>query len=225
MIFDWYDSTIQALQELWEGTIAFAPKLIGALLVFLIGWFISVAIGKVVAEILRKLNLNKFFEKGAVKEALDKAEFKVDISGFIGAIFKWVLVIVFLSVAVDILGLVQFGVFLNSILAFLPNIVVAVLILVVAVIIADILEKIARAAVEGVRVGYGNLVGIIVRWSIWVLAIFAILDQLRIAPALIQTLIQGVVGLIVIAGGLAFGLGGKEVAAEILRDLKRKLQR
>jgi hypothetical protein len=179
----------------------------------------------VVAEILRKLNFNRFFEKGGIKTALEKAEFKVDASGFIGAIFKWIFVIVFLLVAVEILGLTQFGIFLTSVLAYLPNVVVAVLIFVVAVIIADILEKVVRAAVEGVRVGYGNLVGIIVRWSIWIFAIFAILYQLRVAPGLIQTLLSGIVGLIVIAGGIAFGLGGKDVATEILQELRRKLQR
>jgi len=225
IIFDWYDLTLEALQDLWQGFLTFTPKLIGALIVFIIGWFIAIAIGKVVAGILRKLNFNRFFEKGNVKEALEKAEFKVDASGFIGAIFKWVFVIVFLLVAVEILGLTQFGIFLTSVLGYLPNVIVAVLIFVVAVIIADILEKLVRAAVEGVKVGYGNLVGIIVRWSIWIFSIFAILYQLGIAPGLIQTLLSGIVGLIVIAGGIAFGLGGKDVAAEILQELRRKLQR
>ena len=225
IIFDWYDLTVEALQDLWQGFLTFTPKLIGALIVFIIGWFISMAIGKVIASILRKLNFNRFFEKGNIKEALEKAEFKVDASGFKGAIFKWVFVIVFLLVAVEILGLTQFGIFLTSVLSYLPNVIVAVLIFVVAVIIADILEKIVRAAVEGVKVGYGNLVGIIVRWSIWIFAIFAILYQLGIAPGLVQTLLSGIVGLIVIAGGIAFGLGGKDVAAEILQELRRKLQR
>ncbi|MFH1656200.1 MAG: hypothetical protein ABH956_00295 [Candidatus Nealsonbacteria bacterium] len=225
IIFDWYDLTVEALQDLWTGFLGFTPKLIGAIVVFLIGWFIAMAIGRIVAEILRKLSFNKFFEKGAIKEALSKAEFKVDASGFIGAIFKWIFVIVFLLVAVEILGLNQFGVFLTSVLGYLPNVIVAVLIFIVAVIIADILEKIVRATVEGAKVGYGDLIGIIVRWSIWIFSIFAILYQLRIAPGLIQTLLSGIVGLIVIAGGIAFGLGGKDVAAEILQNLKRKLQR
>ena len=225
IVFDWYDLTIEALQDLLQGFLTFTPKLIGALVVFIIGWFISIAIGKVIAEILKRLNLNRFFEKGNIKKILEKAEFKIDVSGFIGAIFKWIFVIVFLLAAVEILGLRQFGVFLTNVLDYLPNVIVAVLIFVVAVIIADILEKIVRAAVESVKVGYGNWVGMIVRWSIWIFAIFAILYQLRVAPGLIQTLLSGIVGLIVIAGGIAFGLGGKDVAAEILQNLKNKLQK
>lgn len=224
LLIDWYDITAQALLDLWKAFINFTPKLIGAIVVFLIGWFISVAIGKIIAEILKKLKFNQLFEKGNLDEALAKADIKIDASGFVGSIFKWVLVIVFLLAAVEILGFVQFATFLTNVLGYLPNVVVAVLIFVVAVIIADILEKIVRAAVESTKVGYGNICGAIVRWSIWIFAILTILYQLKIAPGLIETLVTGIVGLIVIAGGIAFGLGGKDIAANILQDIRRKFQ-
>lgn len=221
---NWYLVTIQALQGLWEGFLIFMPKLIGAIIVFLIGWFIAVGIGKLVTEILKKLKFNRIFEKGTWKEALEKAEFKIDASGFIGAVCKWVLVIVFLLAAVEILGFVQFADFLTKILAYLPNVIVAAFIFVVAVILADIIEKVVRATVEGVKVGYGFLVGVIVKWSIWIFAIFAILIQLNIAEVLLKTLFAGFVALMAIAGGIAFGLGGKEVATELLQAMKKKLK-
>ena len=224
-IVDWYDTTIVALLDLWRGFIVFIPKLIGALVIFLIGWIIAVAVGKLIAEILKKLNFNKIFDRGGMKEALEKADFRVDASSFIGAIFKWVLVMVFLLAAVEVLGFVQFADFLTNVLNYLPNVVVSALIFVVAVIITDILEKIVRAGVESVKVGYGNTVSIIVRWSIWVFAVMAILYQLNVAPGLVDTMVKGIVGFMVIAAGLAFGLGGKDVAADILRDLKKKLER
>lgn len=225
ILADWWNITKDALIDLWQGFINFIPRLIGALIVFLIGWLISVGVGKLVTEILRRLKFNQIFEKGSWKTALERAEIKVDPAGFIGAIFKWVLLIVFLVAAVEILGFVQLTVFLNSVLAFLPNVLVAALIFVIAVIIADILEKVVRAAVEGIKVGYGQLVGAIVKWSIWIFAILAILVQLRVAPTLIQTLLTGVVALIVIAAGLAFGLGGKDMATGILQNLKRKIEK
>ena len=224
MVLDWYSATLEALQGLWQGFVIFIPKLFGAIIIFIIGWFIAIALGKVISEILKRIKFNQIFERGVWKEALEKAEFKIDASGFIGAICKWILVIVFLLVAVEILGLVQFADFLVKVLAYLPNVVVAALIFVVAVIIADILEKVVRAVVEGVRVGYGQVVGAIVRWSIWIFAILAILIQLKITPALLQTLFIGFVALIAIAGGIAFGLGGKEAAAELLQDFKKKLK-
>ena len=91
-------------------------------------------------------------------------------------------------------------------------------------VIADISEKVLRALVESTQVGYGHVVGVIVRWSIWIFALVAILMQLDIASVLSQTIVTGLVAFFVIAGGLAFGLGGKDVAAEILADLKRKLK-
>lgn len=224
IVGDWYSTTAKALLDLWGGFISFIPKLIGALIIFLIGWFISIGVGKLIAQLLRKIKFNRIFEKGGMKTALEKAEIKVDASGFIGVIFKWVLMIVFLLAAVEVLGLIQFADFLTEVLKYLPNVVIAVLIFAVAVIIADILEKVIRAAVEGIKVGYGHISGVIVKWSIWIFAILAILYQLQIAKELVQVLFTGIVALIVIAGGLAFGLGGKEFAANILQSIKRKFQ-
>ncbi len=225
MIIDWYEITIDALINLWQGFLDWLPKLIGALIVLLIGWLIAVGIGKLITEILKRLGFNKIFEKGVWREALEKAELKVDASGFIGMICKWALIIVFLLAAVEILGLVQFADFLSRVLGYLPNVVVAALIFVVAVIIADIAEKIIRTGVESARVGYGSIAGAIVRWSIWIFAILAILIQLRIATELILTLFTGFVAMVAIAGGIAFGLGGKEVAATILENLRKKFKR
>ena len=224
MILDWADVTILAFQNLWQGFLNFIPVLIGAIVVFVIGWFISVGVGKLITEILKKAKFNQIFEKGGWKTALAKAEIKVDASGFIGAIVKWILVIVFLLAAVEILGLPQFADFLKGVLGYLPNVVVASLIFVVTVIVVDIVEKLVRASVESIKVGYGQVVSAIVRWSIWIFAILAILHQLGIAKQFMEILFTGLVAMLVISLGIAFGLGGKDVAAEILQDLKRKLK-
>ena len=225
MVLDWIDVTIQALQNLWQGFLSFIPVLLGAVIVFIIGWFFSVGVGKLVAEVLKKLKLNQIFEKGAWKNALEKAEIKVDASAFVGAVVKWILVVVFLLAAVEILGLVQFAIFLKGVLGYLPNVIVAVLIFVVTVIVVDIVEKIVRAAVEGIKVGSGQIVSAVVKWSIWVFAILAILTQLRFEAAdwifeLIKIVFMGIVLIAVVA----FGLGGRDMAAEILQDLRKKLK-
>jgi len=224
IVQSWAETTTIALQNLWQGFLSFIPTLVGALVVFIIGWFISVGIGKLISEILTKIKFNQLFERAGWKQALEKAELKVNAAEFVGAIVKWVLVIVFLLAAVEILGFIQFAVFLKSVLAYLPNVIVAALIFVVTVILVDILEKIVRAGVEGVKVGYGQLVSVIVKWSIWIFAILAILHQLGIARSFMETLFTGFVAMLVIALGIAFGLGGKEVAAEMLRDLRNKLR-
>lgn len=224
LVQTWADITNYALQNLWQGFLTFIPTLIGAIIVFIIGWFISVGIGKLIAEILTRIKFNQLFEKVGWKQALERAEIKVNASEFLGAIVKWILAIVFMLAAVEILGFVEFAAFLKSILAYLPNVIVAALIFVVTVILVDIVEKLVRATVEGVRVGYGHLVSAIIKWSIWIFAILAILHQLGIAKPFMETLFTGFVAMLVIALGISFGLGGKEVAADILQNLKNKLK-
>lgn len=229
MVENWALIIHEALQDFWQGFVGFIPALIGAILVFVIGWFISIGVGKLVAKILGKLRFNQFFEKGGWKEALEKAEFKVDAAGFVGAIVKWVLVIVFLYAAVGILNWEAFGRILEGIIAYLPNVIVAALIFVVAVIVADIVAKVVRVALEGAKFAYAHIGEAITKWAIWIFAILMILRQLLIVPELIDivfgALVYGVMAFLVISIGIAFGLGGKEIAAEILRDLHRKLKR
>ncbi|MGB9743580.1 MAG: mechanosensitive ion channel family protein [Minisyncoccales bacterium] len=225
MVLDWTEITLQTFQNTWQGFLNFLPLFIVAVIIFIIGWFISVGIGKLVTEILKRIKFNQLFEKEAWRAALEKAEIKVDASAFVGAIVKWILVILFLLIAVEILGLVELADFLKSVLNYLPNVVVAALIFVVTVILVDIVEKVVRAGVESIKVGYGHLVSVIVKWSIWIFAILAILHQLGIARPFMETLFTGLIAVLVIAGGLAFGLGGKDLAAELLQDLKKKVKK
>ena len=223
-IQDWSSITIQALQNLWQGFLNFIPVLIAALIVFIVGWFISVWLGKLVAEILKRLKFDRLFEKTKWEKALEKAEFKIKMSEFIGGIVKWIFVIVFLLVTVEILGLSQFAGFLKAIVSWLPNLVVAAAIFVVAVIVADFAEKLVQVIVGKMNVGYHRFVGGIIKWAIWVFAILAILAQLGVAIEIVQTMIQGFVALLVISCGLAFGLGGKDLAHDILEGFRKRLK-
>ena len=223
MIQDWYIITNETLLNLWQGFLNFIPSLLAAIVVLIIGWLIAEAIGKLITRILRTLKLNQIFEKANWREALEAAEIKVNISEFIGAICKWILFIVFLSISVEILGLVQFATLLGELIDWLPNLIIAVAIFVVAVIIADLLDRIIRAGVKRMGVKYAGFLGALVRWAIYIFAGLAILLQLGVARAIIETVIMGFVGMIALALGLAFGLGGKEAAARLIEDLKEKI--
>jgi len=223
MFQEWSIITIQALQNAWQSFLIFIPKLLGAIIIFVIGWFISIGIEKLVAEILVRLKINQFFERTGWKEALEKAELKVNLAEFIGAICKWILVIVFLSAAVEILGFYQFAVLLNRLIGWLPNLIVAIAIFVVAIIVADIIEKIIRASIKKIGVNYVGFFGLITRGGIYIFAGLMILSQLRVAPAIINAIVYAFVGMIALALGLAFGLGGKEAAGELVEELKRKI--
>lgn len=222
------DWSVAIIQPFLQGLVSFIANFLLAVIVFIIGYLISVGIGKLVTEVLKSVKFNKLFEKEGWKTALQRARIEVDPSGFIGAIFKWVFVIVSLLVAVDILKLTGFAGLLTSVLNYLPNVIVAALVFVVAVIISDIVEKLVRVSVERMKVGSGYLAASIVKWAIWVFTIFLILDQILPQSLLIKTLytsiVYGIVGALALGVGLAIGLGGKDVAAEVLQDMRKKMQ-
>lgn len=216
------------MQPFLQAMVTFVGKLVLAIIVFVIGYLISIGIGKIIAEVLNSLKFNRLFEREGWTKALQRANIESHPAGFIGAIFKWIFVIVFLLIAVDILSLAQFGIVVAQVLNYLPNVVIAVLIFVLAVIVSDIIEKVARVGVEKMKIGYGYVASLIVKWAIWIFAVFLILDQLLPNNELIKTLYQsimfGIVGTLVLGIGLAIGLGGKDVAADVLAGIKRKIE-
>lgn len=221
---DWSTVTIQALVQLWESFLLYIPNLVMGLLLLIFGWFIAHGLGKLVSEILKKMKFDNLFAKEGWKEAMQKAKINLDASAFVGSIVKWMVYIIFIWAAVGAFGLTYFSQFMTEILNYIPNVIVAALIFVVAVIFADFLSKIIVVATEKVNFKFTSFAGEIVKLAIWIFAIFAILIQLGIAKELIVTLFTGIVALIVIAGGIAFGLGGQELAKDILKDVKKKLE-
>ena len=219
--------SLSIIQPLLQDMVGFIARLLLAIIVFVIGYLISVGVGKIISEILKSVKFNKLFDKEGWHSALQRANVEVNPSEFIGAIFKWVFIIVSLLIAVDILKLAQFGIILTQVLNYLPNVVVASLIFVVAVIISDIIEKIIRVTVEKMKVGYGYIASSIIKWAIWIFTIFLILEQLLPNSDLIKTLymaiVWGIVGTLSLGVALAIGLGGKVTAAEIIKDMKNKI--
>ena len=226
MNMEWLNAAYQQIAE-GGGPGFFLFQLLVAILVFIIGWFIAILVGKIITEILKNLKFNKIFEEGVWKEALEKADFKVDASGFVGSIVKWILVILALYLSLPLLGtpFAPFTGFLDKVLNYLPNVIIAAFIFVVAIIIADLLGKVIRVAVESLRVGYGHIAEMIIKWAIIIFAFLAILEQLGfVAAAWIFQFIQIVLIGIVVAFAIAFGLGGKNVAGEILENLYKKIK-
>jgi hypothetical protein len=223
-----YSDWSSVIQPFLQQLVSFIANLVLAIVVFIIGYLISVGIGKLITEILKSVKFNKLFEKEGWRKALQRANVEVNPSEFIGAIFKWIFVIISLLIAVDVLRLTAFAGFLTQVLNYLPNVIVAVLVFVVAIIISDIVEKVVRATVERLRVGSGYIASSIVKWGIWIFTFFLILDQLLPSSLLIKTLytsiVYGVIGALALGIGLAIGLGGKETAGKIISDMHRKME-
>ena len=158
-----YDWSLALIQPFLQQFVNFIASLVLAIIVFVIGYLISVGIGRVISEILKSVKFNKLFEKEGWRKALQRANVELNPAEFIGAIFKWVFVIVSLLIAVDILKLTAFAGFLSRVLNYLPNVIVAVLVFVVAIVISDIVEKVVRVSIERMKIGYGYLAASIVK--------------------------------------------------------------
>ena len=220
----WGDAIIDALRDLWLQFVSFLPNLIAALVVFFVGWAISVAVGRLVEKVLVVLRVNSAFEniKG-FKDAVNRSGLRVNIPLVVGEIVKWFLIIVTLLAATDILGLEQVSAFLESVLLYIPNVVVAALILVIGVVLANFVYRTVQAGVSAAGFTSGAAVAAVTKWAIIVFALLAALLQLNVAADLINTFLTAFFAMVAIAGGLAFGLGGKDVAAKWLKKAEQDL--
>jgi len=218
------DVILSSLETLWLSFVDFLPTLLAALIVFVIGWLIAIALGKLTNRIIRTLKLDILLTKIGFKKTLAKAKLKLDSGKFFGGLIKWFFIIVFLMAATDILGLYQITEFLKGILYYIPNIIVTVVILLVAVIVANFLRKLVRASVEAADLKAAGFISGITKWAVLVFGFVAALTQLGIAVTLIHTLVIGLIAMLALAGGLAFGLGGKDQAARILERLRKDIE-
>ena len=203
---------------------AYLPYVIGAIFVFIVGWMVAVALGWLTTRIIKTLKVDKIVKETTLKEKIEKAGIKLSLAEAGGWAVKWFLVLVFLMAAADILKLTAVSDFLNEIISYVPNIVVAIIILVLGFLIAEFLNKTVRASVKTAGIGYGNLLASIAKWAVIIFAVFMALEQLGVAMDLVKILFSGFVIMMAIAGGLAFGLGGKDLAEDILSKIKKDIK-
>lgn len=206
------EMNIILLQTLW------------AILVFLVGWFIAKWLGGGVAMFLEKTKLNHALKRIGAEDALSKTDLQLNSPRFFGEIVRWFFVIFFLMISSEMVGLIQLSQFLEKVIGYYSNIFVACFIFIVAVFLSDFSQKIVIGALEKEKITYSRFLGRGLSFAIWVLAILAILYQLKIVPTLILAIFIGVIGIIVLALGIAFGLGGKDLAAKILKELEEKFK-
>jgi len=220
-IENWGAAINDSVIKLWIKFIEFLPNLIGAILVFVVGYFIAVMLGKLTKQVIKTLQIDKTIEKSDIKRKFEQSGVKFNIANISGELIKWLLILIFLAAATDILGWKQVTTFFITVLAYIPNIIVAIIILIVAVLLADFLSKAVKGSVMAAKISSAKLLASITRWIVLIFAILMALDQLGLEMSLIKILFTGLVAMITIAGGLAFGLGGKDLAADFLKDLKK----
>lgn len=218
------DIVRESLLTLWSNVAAFVPKLVAAIVVFLIGWLIAVLLGRVAFHVIKVLQINRALEGLGFRGAMERGGLRLDAPKFFDELVKWFFIVVFLMAATNIVGLTQVTEFLGVVVFYLPNVVVAALVLLIGVLLARFLEHSVRASVKAARLASANFLALLARWSVLIFSFLIALDQLKVAPELIRIFVMGIVAMVAIAGGLALGLGGRDLAGEWLTDLKKKVR-
>lgn len=222
---NWADVIAGSLQGLWVGVVSFLPNLLGAIIVFIVGLIVAAALGALVERIFESVKLDSMLGKLGVQPYFERAGVRLRGSRFLGQLVNWFLIVAFLLAASDILGLQALSAFLRDVLFYIPNIVVAVLIMLAAIVLANFLRRIISASVMSAKLGGSGALGTLAWWSVVIFGLLAALVQLNVAPSIINSLITGVIAMIALAGGLAFGLGGKDYASHLLTKLREQTER
>jgi len=215
---------VNSFNNLLVGFFSAVPKVLGAVLVLVIGWAIAAAIAQLVVRFVGVLKVDKVLEKMGLSVVFERAGLKLESAAFVGWLVKWFLILVVFLAAVDILGLGAVADYLRQILNYIPNLIVAVLILLVSVLLGDVIDRLVVASVKAAELRSAEFLGKVARWSIYVVALLAALIQLGIARELLLTLFTGFVAMLAIAGGLAFGFGGQDFARDLLAKLKKDVE-
>lgn len=208
----WGGAITGALQNAWFKVAEFLPALIGAIIILLIGIVIASFLGKLTVKLLKLFKFDHLVAKTGANETLEKFGMKKGVTGIIGKAVKWFFIFVAFSAAIDILDISQLSTLVNEFILYLPNVLVAFLILILGLMGARVVQSAISRAVKASKIpdATGEVIATVAKWSVVVFSFMAALVQMKIAENLIQILFFGVIAMLALAGGLAFGLGSRD---------------
>ena len=201
------------------------PRIIGFVVVLIVGWIIASLLARGVEALLHAVRFNDLARRSGFADFVQKMGVNDDASGVIASVVKWFVRLITLVVAFDTLGLPAVSGVLQQLLLWLPNLIVALVVLVLGGLAANALSQLVRGATAGAGFSNPEVLATVTKATVWGFAVVVALTQLGIATTLINTLVIGLVGALSLATGLAFGLGGRDRAAQLLDTMARKAER
>ncbi len=216
VVTNWGEAILTALANALNLVLTFIPRLLGFLVILLVGWLIATLVSKALTMLLRKVGFDRMSARIGLTRFEQRMGVKMDSAGILGKIVFWFLLLIFLVPAADALGVPAVSNILNQLVTYIPNVFVAILVLFLGALAGTIVADIVRGATASAQIGNPNLFATLARYAIIGFAALIALEQLQIAPALLNELFGALVAAVAIAVGLAFGLGGQETARKLL---------
>lgn len=214
---------IGVLQSTFESLLAqilaFIPELIGAIIIIIVGVVVAWALRVVVEKIVQALRIDPALEKIGVSATVKKTGITLHVGHLLGWIVKWFVIILSFVAASEVLGWSQVSAFLNDVVLYIPSALIAVIILLIGIVLGSFVYDVVMTTVKASRLGGAALLAGISKWAIFLFAFIAAMEQLGIARTLLTTITTGLVAMLALAGGLAFGLGGQDYAKKFLKKL------
>lgn len=218
-----------ALYSVWISTMdsvfQLFPHLLGAIVVLVLGIVIGNWVKALVVKTLQLVRFESFIKDSKFKAFLLKAEMTDKLEDVIGSILKWIIVLTFFIAATNILGLTTVSNVLGGVLAYVPNIISAVIVMAIGVLLAGIVEGVVKGALASVDLKTSRLMGKIASYAVATIATLAAFSELKIASAFINILFIGFVAMLALGFGLAIGLGAKDVIGQALADWYKELKK
>src|ERR671939_1289485 len=212
------DTLFQPLQNALSTFLSYLPQLVGAIVILIIGYIVAKVLQAVVGRVLQAVGFDGWMEKGGIKQFLDRAQTRETPHSILGKLVFWFVFIIALTMAADALGIPQVSAVLGQLIAYIPNIIPAILILILAALLANFLASIVRGATGS------ELLASVARYAIIVYAVFAAITQLGIAVELTAPTFLIMLGAVHLATALALGIGGREVARDIVEKTYNRRQ-
>src|SRR5919106_5829496 len=205
------EGMFQPLQNALSTFLSYIPQLIGALIIRIVGYIVAKALQALIGRVLQAVGFDRWMERGGIKQFFDRAETNQTPHSILGQLVFWFVFIIAITMAADALGIPQVSAVLAQLIAYIPSIIAAILILILAALLANFISGIVRGATGS------DLLVSIARYAIIVYAVFAALTQLGLAVQLTANTFLIVLGAVALAAAIAFGIGGQEIARDILK--------
>ncbi len=220
---NWVNVLVASLQNLWQLVVGLLPALVGAFVVFVVGLIVAAGIERLVERLVHYLRIDALLRKLGFEMHLERMQLELNAGHFLGRVVYWFILLAFLLASSDILGFTALSGFIKDVLLYIPNILVAALIVLASVAAANFLKGLVSASVMGARLHSAKFLGLLTWWTGVIYGLLTAATQLNVAVAVINTIITGIVAMVALAGGLAFGLGGKGVAEHWVETLEQEV--